>query len=838
MFVEARQLMEREAYLQGMLATETLRINRRTSFAYYATFLIATSIAFILLFVILTISEVYSAYRSFILIAGVLLAGIVVLTAEILRSNRRYLQGMGARSKALSELFKGRLNRDFLFPQFIVSWFFLWMPMIIGFILFSTRSNMWIWPGYPEHDQIKNIIHEVIPFTAGLLGAQLTLFTFVLGHFLGRYSSNLAIAVVKHKAVMSVVGFTFIGFATLGFELLFGYPDSFSLWPILVGILTACCSFLTVWITLAGIAADRAVEYAGLYFAKRIRRSIKKPLVHPEKDEGIFWRILTAYGLDFRDPERLVPLAPPPKDQDKAIRCFMGLFNAANKAIQDGQQEILHSSLKGIYDVALAYTDKRKHYIGGDDQVFSFINDQMASLIKASAKSPNQHLITDIITRTGFLGRLTLKIGKYPNTINGNIVREQRENPLVMYWIDLLKEGFEISHTLMRSTAASEAIKQMEYIAIEALKEGYSEVFMYCYLRTLRQVHQTCLRQIDAYHSTLSGECLRSLLKVWFYPLLDPNCKVPIYHIHAKALETLKEMALQEIKLNIPLALGFNNVVHTLTTKIATDRITLQDIFCILALRRWKDERERSVVVENMKSLIGLIADLGTEAISTKQALSINYGEALYEMGYIVLRGNNEFTPELQKELEESIFDAWERLTLLYCRNKDTNCYNWEHPVFALVGYGMGIYQKRPSVELKDRLVNCIQVYQKLIQVENQKPGNHISEESMSYLKLVGAWTSYFLNEHTIATEIKSFIEKTPIHSSSSFSFLSRYDRFGYPTILDMDFFLPNLNNIGIYLTQTDWKEFADIQASVMSDEVLIPYAQRKETNGKNQTEK
>jgi hypothetical protein len=832
MFEEGRQLMEREAYLQGMLATETLRTNRRVSFVHYATFLIAASIAFIFLLVILTVSEVYPAYRSFIRIAGVLLAGIVVLTAEILRSNSRYLQSMGVRSKALSELFKGRWNRDFLFPQFMVSCIILWMPMIIGFILFFTRSNGWIWPGDPEHDQIKNIIHEVMPFTAGLLGAQLTLFTFVLGHFLGRYSSNLASAVVRHKAVMSVVGFAFLGFATLGFDLLFGYPDRFSFWPILVGILTACCLLLTVWITLAGIAADRAIEYAGLYFAKRIRRTIKKPLVHPEKDEGIFWRILTSYGLDFRDPERLVPLVPPPKDQDKAIRFFMGLFNAANKAIQDGQQEVLHSSLRGIHDVAIAYTEKRKHYIGGDDQVFSYINDQMASLIKASAKSPNQHMITDIITGTGFLGRLTLKIGKYPNTINENIEKEQRDNSLVMYWFDLLKEGFEISHTLMRSTAASESINQMEYIAIEALKEGYSEVILYCYLPMLRQIHQICLRQIDAYHTTLSSETLRSLLKVWFYPLLDQKCKVPIYHFHAKALDTLREMALQEIKLNIPLALGFNNVVHILTSKIATDRITLQDIFCMLALRRWKDERERSIIAEEMESLIKLIVDLGAEAISSKQALSKYYGEALYEMGYIVLRGINELSPELQQELEGAIFDAWERLTPLYYENKDTACFDWEHPMFALLGYGMGAYKKRPRDLLKNHLLSCVRLYQQLIQEESKEPSFQISNETMGYLQLVGAWTSYFLNELTLATEIQGFIERNRNHSFPSLSFRSKYCRFGYPTIIDFDFFLPNLNNIGVYLTQTDWKEFADIQASVMSDEVLIPYAQRIKSDG------
>src|SRR5205823_3887181 len=116
------------------------------------------------------------------------------------------------------------------------------------------------------------------------------------------------------------------------------------------------------------------------------------------------------------DPNRFLILIPPAKGRIAVETYGQAFFNAANLAVQSGQQEVFRSCLLSISSLAHAYTDRRSLYINSEDSAFGFLNDQFAALMKAAAKSSNESLITDSIRHIGFIAGLSLRIGMRPKS--------------------------------------------------------------------------------------------------------------------------------------------------------------------------------------------------------------------------------------------------------------------------------------------------------------------------------------------------------------------------------------------------------------------------------------
>src|ERR1700738_3666442 len=136
----------------------------------------------------------------------------------------------------------------------------------------------------------------------------------------------------------------------------------------------------------------------------------------------------------------------------------------------------------------------------------------------ATAKAPNQYLITNVVTATGAIGRIALRLG---GPIDKDKIDYPRSHPLFVHWFGLLVEGFNLSHTLMRSHAASEALEQMSLLANAAILAGHGEHVRVTVLPGFQGIHRTCVKKPSAYHSTLAGDCLIKILKIWLVALVQ-----------------------------------------------------------------------------------------------------------------------------------------------------------------------------------------------------------------------------------------------------------------------------------------------------------------------------
>jgi len=68
-------------------------------------------------------------------------------------------------------------------------------------------------------------------------------------------------------------------------------------------------------------------------------------------------------------------------------------------------------SVTALIRVADSYATPRSKYFGTTDAFFSYLDDHLAVLMAATAKAPNQYLITNVVTATGAIGRIALRLG-------------------------------------------------------------------------------------------------------------------------------------------------------------------------------------------------------------------------------------------------------------------------------------------------------------------------------------------------------------------------------------------------------------------------------------------
>jgi len=831
MFQHVRELMEREAAAKSSYIIKRVEYSRNLNMIYHMIYLLAGIIGFCVIFVSYVITEKLGIASNIVIWSGIILGFISVVGLNILRDDYARLNATYFKFNKLKNQIKERLYKDFLTIPLWLSVVLLWLPLYLTFILMVYKSSGWISLESVANTGIKENLKYMMTFAGVLLGAQLALFTFITGSLVGRYSGNLAKTVIFHRAYCSLMLFSIFEMGLLFYGLMFGLPDGFIHLPNVLGVLTLICMVLSIWVTIESIVSERAIVYTGFHFSKRINRSMKKAVVLSDKPSR-FWNILSALAFDWRSTDRFSYLKPPQKYLNAVSIYLNALFNAANRAIREGEQEIFRAALSGVLQVMTAYTQKRASYYGSDDEVFSFLNNQMGAIMHSTSKISNEYLITDAIRYSGLFGKLTLDIGSADKLKAGDEIQRKmpKGHPMALYWIGQLKEGFNVSHSLMRCTGASEAQEQLLGIATKALKKGYDEVIKFNYIPAANDIHIVCLQNYDAYHRTLAGNCYKHLLLLLLFSLIDVECKERHFYVEKEIIEAIGKMVkLRHIIKDMP-ALDFSDAINVLVSKVSSERATLQDIVLHLSRIQWKEKWEYSACANEISRIINLIKNIAVDAIKTNQAMTVGYIEALYEIGYIVLCEETKIPYEHRECCEKEIFVAWREIINLCLDKNNHHIFQWEQPVFSLIGYGLLVLEKRSNNDekLKKELIESIKLYFDFVKKEHNDPKTRVSDSVWAYLRLLGAWTSFFIKEENLGKEILDFIAnyKPYVYSTSFFggsSTRSKYGHLGYPTLMYGDFFMPWLRNIQKYLNENELKNFEELQARLMGEEVLYP---------------
>jgi hypothetical protein len=795
---------------------------RRVTIAHYLVLLLTTLIAFLVLLVTeWRVTILTGPVRRVSFASGLCFATLLLVSGHVIASEGACLGAMARTAVRLTRHFSGSRARDFLAPFYWWSIAILWLPFLCVGGTFLFRQSSWVPPGSAGFAAQKDVLAGLAGFTGALLGAQLTLLTFIFGNFIGRYSSFLARVVVTHRAVTSVVLFACFLFGSVAFSLLFGYPNTFAPWPPVVAVLSALCLFLTVRIALAGIATEGAILYVGHHSAKRVARETKPPASGvSDSKRGRTWAFLQLVGLDFRDPERFSGFSPPSRGSQRAARALLGLSNAGSRALQDSQPESFRACVAGMVDIVRAWTEARNLYKASDDPVLRFLNNHFATLIRRAAEASDESLVREAVLGCGLIARLSLLIGRRPEFEDGRPRSDMFPEP-TPFWIGLLTESFLQTHLLTRSTAASEALTQMKLTAIGGLSIGFYGVATLDYVPEVEKLHRVCLAKPEVYQLSLAAEILRDVVYVWWVAIVFPGGTRLDYEIAPTFSAAIKGLAVAQIELNdFPSSLLQDDAVNSLTVKLAADRVILQDLVGAILAQPQRHTWELGASATEIVSVIRVIADCALKAIERRQPLAKFWGMALFESGYLTLRADRLGQQESARVVK-ALFTSWRRLLAGF---EDTqHAYGWQHSMFGLLGYGFGIYKERSSPTMRDELDSSVRA---LVAVPSRGEGgaSWADEERVRYVQLAGAWSAW-VGLDGAATGCAELAASMPAPTWEAGLFEGRYGRFGYPTIMHADFFLPNLPNVRQHVSERDRAAFASIQEQVISDQVLIPFA-------------
>ena len=188
----------------------------------------------------------------------------------------------------------------------------------------------------------------------------------------------------------------------------------------------------------------------------------------------------------------------------------------------------------------------------------------------------------------------------------------------------------------MRSTAASEALEQMSLLANAAILAGHGEHVRLTVLPGFQEIHRTCIQKRDAYHVALAGDCLIKILKIWLFALIQPAKIAAVASDHV--CESVRDMVLLQQALPRPFSTDLKDPANVLTSRVSTDRYTLQDIcMCVLSWK-FQDEWQRRVATDKIIEIIDLLKTLAVSPGANWASVK-NYTEAIYEISFLILKG-------------------------------------------------------------------------------------------------------------------------------------------------------------------------------------------------------
>jgi len=853
MFEQILEHMQRDAIQKTRAAVSQVFYNRWLSIIHHLFTFLATLLSFTCLVAAYATADLYPKHRLLLVSSAILISGTIVLLSTHFKRQPLFLKWL------FQVVQKGRIKlvrakyTDLFFTHSIFLYLTIYLPLALLLITALMTESKWVDTSSSAFISNRDPLSQVMTFSAALIAAQIALFTFIFAQFLGKYSSKIAGSLYRHRTVILLELYPILSLVILYFVYTYGCPKN--IWPVIMPlfvILNLECLILTIWAANTAMHSDNIITYAGRDFSKRVRKTFKPALVQPGKNLGYLWRAMGFLGLDWRNPERRTLFEPAPTGVAVTISLLASLFNATHKALREGQQEVFVSSLNAVRRVLFTYIPRRATYFGTQDSVLSFVNDQMAGVIREAKETPNESLITEAIRCVGDIGVSSLKIPPISRTKDRTV--EERVAPsnhqISGHWMWLLREGFAQSHSLMRSTAASEAISQIQRIALVAYQMEYGDVVFGGYTSAISEIHNTCILKPDAYHLTLAGNCIQKTINVWGFVAQKYGQWAGMHDLNKQLANTIFSMATSHFQVDKLPMFNFKDVSNVLTSKLEESELILQDVFFVTMSRSFTECWEQRCAVEDLKRIIELLVNLTRSGVEQKVSGSEGFVIALYEIGYFVLRGlppqfalikepevdrsllYEREEPSNQQIIEEALFKAWLELFPILLKRDTHLGLEGHQSFFAIVGLGMVVYSERKDETLKEKLIQIVTEYFDWCIQQNKNSDRGLRADLWDYLQLFGAWCFHFLQANDLANAIAAAVGRGRPFSYTIGGFIGgsshgKYGSYGYPEGgLHSDFFLPWLRNLQPqqYLNEQDWERFKAWQEQLMKEEVLLSY--------------
>jgi hypothetical protein len=829
-----RPQLEADAAQKGAQVLTVLRFNRARNKLLWAAFVASVLLAFVVTLISVVVSTRHVPASPWIYV-GIGVATVIVALGEHFRTNLAFLNRQTRNAFVFGAKLSVRIKSDFLFPHTLTAYVFVVTPALLSVLLLAILSTGMERPGTTNYASYADVLKQLITFTGTLLVAQIALFNFMFGQLLGRYSSLIAVAVSKHRVVRLLRGYLIIFLAGLYTFYLVGFPDALPKVALLLALSLAACLGITVWASNTGIRIDSAILYMGHQGAERIARWIKPPILTRTR----FWNMMADLGLDWRTPERMVVTLPPREPASAATTLVSGLFNAAHKSIQENQHETFWSSLVALSFIVEAYVKRRRQYLGSTDSFLAYLNDQLSALAKAAAKSPNEYMVTNTVTTIGAIGALALEVGRgpdLPNAPSAPDVQYPESHPYFSHWQTLLGECFELTHGLMRTTAASEVLTQLSKLTKKAIDLGYAEDASMSFPSELNRMYATCLAKRTPYHLSLAGQCVTAIMEVWSYGL--GRHEAAVAGVSKSMCDAIKKMALAFQAVEKLPSFDLRDPATTLTCKFSEEQITLQDIALSILTRPVKDRWQRSSAVTDFQQLLDLVSDLLKDASAKDISFARSYGDAFYEFALLIFtalptewneperpaeKHFNIDRPTAQELFENKLAETVKDLIPLHYRS-ETPVLDWEHKLFSIIGIAAAIYGETGRESARLLALEAISCYRDVLFDALQK-NEGVHDESWDYLQLTSVWVRHLLKDIALADALVDAVAKgRPFHFGMfSGSGKQGWGSYGYPnvTLLNSDFFIPYPRNIGHRLSETVTTTVKRWQAKLMNPDEL-----------------
>ena len=408
MFESIRREIEQEVARKEKSFLDTLKARRLNSAVYYLLILSSGALAYIALLAGLILAD--GTGKKIYILAAVLLAGSTLVCVEYIRTSTVTWR-VATWIKVVVDRRRDATSLDFLRRYYWATIILVIGPFIALLILTLLGDMRLISPQDAQFKSACTGVERAITLSGLLVAAQITLFTFLFSHSLGKYSSKLALVIMRHSAVRSLLICGLVGLAVPLLLVHVGIPSEMNRHFGLFHTSLFACLVLTVLVSCKGVDTDALILFAGQYYASRLRRRLRPPVARPDGTISFWWKLAGKFALDLRHPERFVLHAEPWRAAAVCKGYLMSLFNAASEAIHRNQQESLRACLHAIATVMDSYSRQRAPYQCSTDSVYSYCNDHFAALLGLASKSPNEHMSTDIVRYIGAVAGTGLRAG-------------------------------------------------------------------------------------------------------------------------------------------------------------------------------------------------------------------------------------------------------------------------------------------------------------------------------------------------------------------------------------------------------------------------------------------
>jgi hypothetical protein len=761
-------------------------------------------------------------------------AGLVLLAAKYARENVRWVTRIATFMRWCAANTRIKHQTDFLVAQKFLGGTLLLASLIALFwaschTLGSTPPHS----GSPKDE--KDAINMLIGFAGALLGTQIALITFVVGNVVGRYSSRLAIEVVLHKAFLFLLSCPIVVIVTLGWIYFFGLSTSVTHFAAVVGVLLILCMIFTAHSSLKAISIEAAILYAGYRLARKTRTVVRKPCSLLEEPQPFLWRFLGAIGLDFRSMDRLFPVEAPERLVNQVHTYLLALINSSHKALVEGQSEVFSACLASITRVTEAYTDRRRLYGSRRDPIFRFLNDQLAGLVKASLKTTNESLLTEITTQIGNIGVFSFRIHGTSDPQTREQAPEFLDNhPIASQYYGLVHEAFLQGYRLQRSTAASRAIEQLQRLAVAGLVAGYPATIQLSFLSFVTKIHAACLQEFDDYRRILAGECFEALLKVWLFSQAYEPLKESTFQLNGHFCAAVAGMAGRQFELSQGRDVLMCDVDTVLTARLASDKPVIHDVVAAVVSRRKTDPWEYRIAAEALVKIMDLLAELEIASVKNRRD-SDDFVKALYECSVLILLRLDAVPAALTGELAAAICQCIKKIFPLLFVNQRKSILEHTHEfVLGMIGIAIILNHKKRRQSLQNALescvLRCLTCGQHILQ--SSETNDCQKEQVYSCLMLIGCWITRFLNQPTIASTFMDVLKTKgrfrPQRTGRSHEH-APLAALGYPLMFrrpESDFYLRVPQTIS-GISQEDLKILQAATEELMDTAALAQFAQR-----------